>query len=760
MAKKKRKKKVKKKALSGKASRSKASGSRWLIVFNIFIVLLIFMAAYVVWLDYKVSNAFEGKRWLLPARVYAKPQDIFVGMRYTKEAFIKALESRGYQSVQTIHRSGQYSSSSGRVQVYTRRFAYWDRIDEAQHLTLDWQTGTLARIQNNKTRDDLVIFRLEPTVIGKIYPSHQEDRVLVPYDEVPNVLVDTLVAVEDRNFYRHSGFDPKGFLRAVFSNIKAGRMAQGGSTLTQQLVKNLILSNERSLIRKINELFMALLLERRYSKAEIMSSYINEVYLGQDGAHEIHGFGTAAEYYFARPLNELDDAQIALLVGMVKGASLYNPRKNPETSIKRRDLVLQLMHEQLIIDDKQLAQWLQKPLRIIPKQSIRSFGYDHFLAVVKEQLLHDYDMEDLKTEGLRIFTTMDKPMQDNVLRNAEKKLLEIERSKGLESNRLELAAIISQVDTGEILALTGSRKARVTDFNRAMSASRPIGSLVKPYIYLNAVAQPETYTPLSLIQDSSITISQADGSEWSPQNYDRKEHGQVPLYEALSHSYNLASVRLGMELGLENIITSLQKAGINKRIPAYPSLLLGAVELTPMQVMGIYQPLASNGFKAPLKTIDSVLDKDGLPLERRDIEIRSIFKSSDVSLLNGMMSQVFVDGTAKGIANQFRDVSPLAGKTGTTNDLRDSWFVGYGSNLLGVVWTGRDDNKNSGLTGASGAMKVWAAIMPKDKMSAISQFSNTDIEWLMVKDREFTCHTPVRLPFYRHYKPAEDYLCH
>ena len=298
-------------------------------------ILFLAVAGYVIWLDFRIHSEFEGKRWLLPARVYARPLEIYPGQELSPELLKHELDQSGYQSVSALRQAGQYMSASGRVEFIKRSFHYWDGKEPQMHLRVDFEDGRIVQIRERPADRTIGLARLEPRLIGKIYPEHNEDRVLIPYEEVPQFLVDALIAVEDRHYFAHDGLDMRGIARAIITNIRQAELAQGGSTLTQQLVKNFFLTDERTLWRKFNEAIMALLLEWRYSKAEILSAYINEIYLGQNGARGIHGFGTAAEFYFAKPLNELQTEQLALLIGLVRGASYYDPRRHPERALKR-----------------------------------------------------------------------------------------------------------------------------------------------------------------------------------------------------------------------------------------------------------------------------------------------------------------------------------------------------------------------------------------------------------------------------------------
>lgn len=726
------------------------------ILFQLLLIGFFCSAAYVLWLDHRIRTEFEGKKWSLPARVYASPLELYSGLRIDRSTVEQQLRNVGYRRNDRLHQPGEFTKAGNTLSLVSREFEFWDGRENSRKISLNFAHDSLHTIVDISTGDPVPIVRLEPELIGKIYPEHHEDRILVAYDEVPPVLLDALIAVEDRNYFRHAGIDPKGILRAAWANLLSGDVKQGGSTLTQQLVKNFFLTHERTLWRKFNEMIMAILLERRYSKSEILFAYLNEVYLGQQGAQGIHGFGTAAEFYFARPLSELRLDQLALLAGLVKGASHYNPRKHPDRARKRRDLVIRQMLEQGYLDEKIAERALAAPLDIAASPGWSGAKYPAYLDLVSRQLQLDYQPEDLRTEGLRIFTTLN-PRYQNIAEHAvRERLAKLEQGKNLSDHSLQTAVIISSVETGEILALIGGRDRNIAGFNRALVAKRPIGSLIKPAIYLAALSQPDKYNVLTELLDAPVLLKQHDGSNWMPDNYDGKAHGKVPLRVALEKSYNLATVHLGLELGIQRIRSTLKHLGVDARVPDYPSVYLGALELSPFQVTQMYQTLASNGFQIPLRAIREVLDKDGQPLQRYSLDIRQTLDSKAIHITNFLLTEVVRDGTARSLSARLPDLMPLAGKTGTTNDLKDSWFAGFGDNVLAVVWVGRDDNKPAGLTGAGGALQVWTDIMQIIRPQPLSLIAPEGVSWVPVlNDQRLStaCPGARSFPFIEPYLP-------
>ncbi|HEB77633.1 MAG TPA: penicillin-binding protein 1B, partial [Methylothermaceae bacterium] len=565
------------------------------------------------------------------------------------------------------------------------------------------------------------------------------------------------------DFYHHFGLSPKAIARALWADIKAGHIVQGGSTLTQQLVKNFFLTPERSLVRKINEAFMALILEARYDKEEILEAYLNEIYLGQDGARAIHGFGLASEYYFSRSLNELQIHHIALLVGLVRGPIYYNPRRHPQRALKRRNLVLDILHRQDVIDDKTWRRAKRQPLDVTPYFHRPSARYPAFLELVRRQLSLEYPEEDLTTEGLKIFTTLDIQVQDTLERTVARVLPRLE--KGYRISKLETAAVVTRRSSGEIVALVGGRDPRQAGLNRALDSVRPVGSLIKPAVYLTALMQPERYTLITPIPDTPVKIRNHDGSYWKPHNYDRKSHGKVPLYQALVHSYNLATVHLGMQVGLAHVARTVRQLGVSRPLKLYPSMLLGAAEMTVLEVTQMYQTLANQGFAMPLRAIQAVLANDGTPLQRYPLSLRQTIDGGPVYLLNTILLEVMNSGTGRSAYRILPAKMRVAGKTGTTNDLRDSWFAGFSGDYVAVTWIGRDDNRPTRLSGSRGALQIWARLFSQIAHEPLRLTQPETVEWVWIEPEtglraDENCPGAQRFPFIRGSAPEQVAPCY
>ena len=737
-------------------SKRRSGASRpWLgWIIKLSIVALVLLAGVAVYLDAVVQEKFSGKRWTIPATVYARPLELFVGQKLDKDDFLTEVDALGYRREKSVSGPGTVSVASNAVEMHTRGFRFYEGAEESQRIRVrfsgDFVAG-LARMDGG----ELPVARLEPLVVGGLYPAHNEDRILIKLDQVPPYLVETLVAVEDREFFDHFGVSPKSIARAVWVNLTAGEVRQGGSTLTQQLVKNFYLTNERSLSRKATEAMMAVLLELHYDKPEILEAYLNEVFLGQDGRRAIHGFGLASQDFFGRPLAELKLQHVALLVGMVKGPTYYNPRRHPERAIERRNLIIDLLAEQQVVSPEEAAQARQAPLGVTQRGSLADSSYPAFLDLVKRQLREDYRDEDLTEEGLRVFTSFDPIIQSK----AEKAMTDTLKRLGKTAEGVEGAMLVTNPETGELQAMLGSRHPGFAGFNRALDASRPIGSLIKPAIYLAALEKPSQYTLTSLLEDEPFSVKGTDGKVWKPQNYGRTAHGTVYLYQALANSYNLSTARLGLDLGVPHVLKTLARLGASPDWPAYPSMLLGAGGLRPIEVAGVYQTIASGGFNTPLRAIRSVVAADGEPLSRYPFKIEQRFDPGAIYLTQYAMQRTMVEGTGRSVYNQVPKSLALAGKTGTTNDSRDSWFAGFSQDLLAVVWLGRDDNGKTSLTGATGALQVWADFMRRADPLPLQMPvpDNVSIAWVDARTGEGTlenCPSAVQMPYIRGSEPA------
>lgn len=694
------------------------------------VVCLLLAVPYVLKLDHQITSRFEGRRWELPARIYARPLELYVGKALSVGALEKELIKLRYSRQDNPDKQGEYSIRGSSITIYSRAFSFPDGVQPRTLFKLTIRNKTITTLTTPGTEEGEGVFRLEPVHYASIYPTHNEDRLLIKLSDAPELLVKTLLSVEDKKFYSHLGLRPTAIARAALANLKAGKTVQGGSTLTQQLVKNIFLGSEQTLLRKANEAVMSLLLEFHYSKDEILEAYLNEVYLGQDGKRAIHGFAQASRFYFSRDLSELEPEQLALLVGLVKGASYYNPRHQPERGISRRNQVLDILAADQLVSAEEIERLKLKPLGVTREIPSGITPYPAFLELVRRQLARDYRDEDLRSEGLSIFTTLDPIIQDKAEKSLSEELSAIEKRRG-EGNKdtLQGALVIASVDQGEVVAVVGNRLPHEVGFNRALDMKRPIGSVIKPAVFLTALARPESYNLLTTISDTPLAVPVAGGEKWQPENYDHIFHGPTALRQALIHSFNVSTVQLGMTLGLDSVIEMLKKLGVQEEINPYPSLLLGAVELPPIEVLQMYQTIAAGGYQTPLRAILAVTDQENKTLQRYPLTVQQTVDAGAVFCLTNALQAVTTEGTASSLQRLLPSGLTVAGKTGTTDNLRDSWFAGFSGMHVAVAWVGRDDNKPTGLTGATGALGVWAATMADINTAPLQSQPPETIDW-------------------------------
>jgi penicillin-binding protein 1B len=681
------------------------------IVVQALLALFAVCFVYIGWLNYVVSKQFTDRGWTVPTRVYARPLELRAGLPLSAKDLEQELERLGYRTSRTS-RPGTYRRDGSRFDIMLRKTEYAGQVRAPLPLRVVANARTITSLQDPNGRD-LPVAPLEPLLIGSLHPVHGEDRIIVAPEEVPALLPAALKAIEDRNFDTHGGIDLKAILRAAWANLRAGQVEQGGSTLTQQLVKSYFLDQTRSLRRKSREAIMAMLLEAHYNKTQLMSAYINEIYLGQDGDRAIHGFGLASQFYFGKPIDELELAEVALLVGMVRGPSYYSPRSQPERATARRNFVLAMLAELEIVSAKDAAAAAKEPLGVVGRPERNH--YPAYLEYVRRELNRDYDAGHLELPGARVYTSLDPRAQAAAERAVETELAKLDARRKAKANPLETALIVTVPASGEVVAMVGGRRSLPSGFNRALDAKRSVGSLVKPVVYLAALETGQ-YHAASLLNDRPIEVRLHDGQNWRPQNFDRQMLGPLPLVRALADSRNLATVQLGLEVGLAPVARKFVALGLDHEPRQVPSLLLGAVDLAPIEVAQIYNAFANGGAHVPLRAVRAVVTSDGRRLPAPPREARAAGPPTAVYQLNRMLVDVMIRGTGRAGTARLPPGLVTAGKTGTSSDLRDSWFAGFSGSHLIVAWVGHDDNAPTGFTGSQAALPIWA-----NAMSAIGQ---------------------------------------
>ena len=680
------------------------------------LVCIILAAAFGVWiahLDGVVTREFQGRHWSVPARVYAAPLELYVGAQVSATDLEEEFRRLHYRPGDPSTGTGVYRRRDSSFELHARRVRFRDELRDPQLVSISADANSITALKS-ADGTELPVFRLDPPVIGSVFPIHGEDRLVLSPADVPPLLSSGIKLIEDRRFDEHHGVDARGVARALWADLRARRVVQGGSTLTQQLVKNYFLSDEQTFGRKATEAVMAMRLEAHFSKEEILVAYLNEVYLGQDGSRAIHGFGLGSEYYFAKPLAELDAGEVAMLIGLVKGPSYYDPRKHADRAGARRNLVLQQLAEAHLIDAAAAQRAAAASLGLRPPGGSYVPAY---LDLVRRHLKRDYAEADLAAAGLSVYTSLDPRAQAAAERALTLNLQRLDAANRVRGAHLEGALIVAEPNSGDVVAVVGGRDVGTDGFNRALDARRPIGSLVKPAVYLTAL-ETGRYNAATLIEDAPLELKLKDGSLWAPQNFEHQIYGWVPMARALAESMNLATVRLGLDLGLPKVADTLQRLGLEAPPALNPSLLLGTVEMTPLEVVEVYTSLANGGFRARLRAVHAVVDENGRPLKSFKVQVEEAAPSAAVYQLDRMLTLVTTRGTGREAAARLPRGTVVAGKTGTSSDTRDSWFAGFTGSYVAVAWVGYDDNRVTGLTGATGALPVWADTLARLKSAS------------------------------------------
>ena len=709
------------------------------------------MAVYAVYLDGKIRTKMNGQVWQLPAEVYARIESIKIEENLTLEQTKTALLDNGYRQVSQIVAPGDFKLEGNNIVVLRRAFPFPESPEAQRVLRLRFQNDKLTYIEDLGAQRLVEEFRLDPKLIAMLHSESDEERQALKLQQYPYFLIQALLLTEDKHFYQHDGISPMGIARALVANYQAGRTVQGASTLTQQLVKNLFLSSEKSLSRKINEALMSLILDARYDKNRILETYLNEIYLGQNGSYQVHGFALASQFYFGRPIQEITPSQMALLVGMVKGPSLYNPWRHPEAALERRNVVLKLLQENHAISQSDYEFLVKQPLGVKEKGTIYR-QQPAFMQALNLDLKNEFgENRSALLSGAKIFTTLDRKQQRSAEQAVINGLEDLENSDK-KIKDLQAAIVVSEYRTGKVRAIVGDRLTQYAGFNRAIQTKRQIGSLVKPSIYAIALSDPKNFRLNTPIDNKPITIQVKGSAPWSPKNYDKRFSGSVMLMDALVRSLNIPTVNIGMKFGLRKVIAKQKEMGWDKAdIPVYPSMLLGSYSISPYDVTKSYQVLANNGLKVPLTTIESITGFDGKPLYQRNIgEVsKQVLPEEATTQTLYAMQQVVERGTARSLQSEFADLR-LAGKTGTTNNARDTWFVGIDGENVATVWLGKDNNADTHLTGSSGALYVYKEYIRRTLPPKFSLPKVKDIQWVGINSYgSITCESGRQIPMWR-----------
>ncbi|MDO8494066.1 MAG: PBP1A family penicillin-binding protein [Deltaproteobacteria bacterium] len=689
-----------------------------------FTYLLIVMGVSFLWLGMKgrqLEKIVEAKfnverRWNIPSRVYSDAEYIFPGYDVAKRKLVPKLERLLYRQVPKVKGPGDFSITANAIEIYLHDFAYPRENFTGFPVRLELKENVVQRIADSYSQENFPLIRLEPEEVATLFDEKMEDRTLLTINDCPSHLIAAIIVIEDERFFKHKGVDPVAIARAAVVDILALKIVQGGSTLTQQLVKNFFLTSNRSFTRKINEALMALIMEAKYTKAQILEAYLNEIYLGQRGSSSITGFAEAAKFYFGKKIHQVTVGEGAILAAMIRSPNEYAPNRHPEKAKGRRDLILQKMFQADVIDKSVYEEALAEPI-LTPNRKMEPAVAPYFIDFVKSQLTDFYSEVILETEGLRIFTTLDMTMQLEAVKAVTQGLKNIDTGYAHlfpkeYQGKLQSCLVAISPQNGYVRAMVGGRDYEESQYNRCTQARRQPGSTFKPFVYLTAFdpsRSKKIFTPATVVEDVSFTMKTPEGP-WSPQNYDKEEHGPVTVRTALEKSYNIATAKVAMDVGLENVVKTAQDAGIQSELNPFPSLALGAFEVAPLELATAYAIFPNLGMRTQALAVMNVMTPQGEVLEKKTVKTRRVFDEAPVALVNSLLQGVVQRGTGAGAAIYGLSEN-VAGKTGTSSDFRDSWFVGFTPSFLSLVWVGFDDNTSVELSGATVALPLWGTFM-------------------------------------------------
>lgn len=710
------------------------------------------LGIYGIYLDGKIRSKMDGQIWQLPAEVYSRIESVRVEDKLTIDQVRQMLIDYGYREVNNIVTPGDFKfDEKGRLVLLRRAFPFPEMPEVARVLRLTFQHNLISRIEDLNTVKEIGEFRLDPKLISMIHSDNDEERKALKLHQYPQLLIDALLLTEDKRFFQHDGISLIGIARAIKANYEAGERVQGASTLTQQLVKNLFLTREKSLERKLNEILMSLILDFRYDKNTILETYLNEVYLGQNHQYQVHGFGLASQFYFGRPINEIGLSQIALLVGMVKAPSNYNPWRFPEAAKARRNVVLNIMRENGRITDDEYSFLAQQPLGVIAKGGfyVPQPAFMQALNMELKQQLGE-NRTSLLSKGAKIFTTLDRKLQRSAELAVINALEDLENSSKKVKD-LQSAMVVAEYRTGKVRAIVGDRNTQFAGFNRATQTKRQIGSTVKPSIYAIALSDPKNFRLNTPIENKTRSVK-VGSTWWTPKNYDGRTGGSVMLMDSLVRSLNIPTVNIGLKVGLKNVIAKQKEMGWdNVEIPPYPSTLLGSYSISPYDVTKSYQTIANEGVRIPLTTVESIIGPNGEIIYQPNAEERAKAVLPAEAAIQTMyaMQQVVERGTARSLQNEFARLK-LAGKTGTTNGAKDTWYVGVDGQHIATVWLGKDNNTDTHLTGSSGALQVYKEYLKRSHPTAYRLPKNNNLQWVGISSfGSWDCSSGRQIPVWR-----------
>ncbi|MFO7931237.1 MAG: PBP1A family penicillin-binding protein [Desulfosalsimonas sp.] len=674
------------------------------------ILILVFVLSfgYCWYLSGNIEERFAGRRWAIPSTIYSDTTMLFPGRRVNVSTVEKKLKKLGYQEKEgALEKKGEYRVIDSGMEIYFKDLDVPDEKRRGFEAVLDIDQGKIGGIRRAGTDETLPLVELGPEVLMQFFGKERELRRVVSIKNIPGHLADAVLAAEDNRFYSHLGIDPIGILRAVYTNIRNLSIRQGGSTLTQQLAKNYFLTPERTFKRKFHELFITLAIEANYSKDEILEIYLNEIYLGQKGSASINGVGEAAYFYFGKTVDNLTLSESALIAGIIKAPNLFSPYTHAEECKDRRDQVLRAMHDQEFITEAQLERAIEEPVKTVgfEKYSRRA---PYFLDYVSRQLGELYPEDILSSMGFSIYTTLDTGVQAAAENALEKGLERLEKSipslaRDDPGKKLQGAVVVMQPRTGNILAMAGGRNYAESQFNRVTRARRQPGSCFKP---IAVSAMLDRFKPSDILSNEKTTYM-VGGNPWTPENFGEIPGKKLSVRDMLTLSCNRAAVDMVVRGGPEKVVEQAEEFNFSTRMRPYPSISLGAFEVTPLELARAYCAFAADGVQPFPLSVRDVADEDGNILVQRHMDINPVMSPAEAFLVTSMLKSAVTEGTASSLKEHGLDF-PLAGKTGTTNEYRDAWFIGYTPDFLALVWVGFDNGAPVLATGSGAALPIFA----------------------------------------------------
>lgn len=672
--------------------------------------LCLLFVGWSIYLFLKIEARFSGRFWDVPSHFYSDNIILYPGQKIDQEQLEKMLLRLQYRAVSTSPgNQGEYRSGKNLIEVYLR--SPDPRHEEGGFpVNISFLDHTLKSITHRVTKGELPYVELEPEEIAQYLGLEGKRRQPVPLRKISRHVINAVLAAEDRHFYEHPGIDIMGVIRAAITNILHGSFRQGGSTITQQLVKNCLLSREKSLSRKLAEAIMALIIEQRYAKDEILELYLNEIYLGQKGSMSICGIAEAAQYYFGKHPQNLSLAESALIAGLIKAPNTYSPFISPERCRARRDAVLQAMRECGFISEEEMKEALKSDIAVVKQNTVHNKA-PYFFDYVYAQLQNHYSAEALKSMGLSFYTTLDTSIQAAAEEALEEGLKSLEEHHtalhtDVPKQQLQGAVLVMDPRDGAIRAMVGGRSFGESQYNRITQARRQPGSAFKPFVVASAL---DYITPASLLSNKK-RVYMINGRRWAPRNHEQVDDEALTVRAAIARSVNLCMVDLAFRIGMPRIINTARLFGFSTPLPQYPSLAIGASEVIPLELARAYCVFASGGVLPEAYALKKAVDQDGRVILRHHRKGRRILSPEKAFIMNSLLRSVVTEGTARNLID-YGITFPVAGKTGTTNDCRDAWFVGYTPELLCLVWIGFDDNRPTAYTGATAAVPIFARFM-------------------------------------------------